>query len=84
MAIITAKYRGHLSALTGKSEDVFEEGTVESVLRDLGKRHGKEAEKCARAMLIALNGESILLLKRFKTAVKEGDILSFFPLCAGG
>jgi len=84
MAKVTVKYRGHLSVLTGKPEDVYEEDTVESVLRALGKRHGKEAEKSARTMLIALNGESILLLKRYKTVLKEGDMLSFFPICAGG
>jgi len=82
--MVTVKYRGHLSALTGIAEDVYEEKNVESVLRTLRRRHGKEAEKAARAMLIALNGESILLLKRYKTALKEGDVISFFPLCAGG
>jgi molybdopterin synthase sulfur carrier subunit len=84
MEKVLVKYRGHLAALTGIAEETFEAADVEDVLRAIRKVHGPEAEKAARAMLIALNGESILLLKRFKTAVKEGDVISFFPLCAGG
>jgi molybdopterin converting factor small subunit len=78
------KYRGHLAALTGVSEEAFEAGNVEGILKSIRQRHGREAEKAARAMLIALNGESILLLKGFKTVLKDGDVINFFPLCAGG
>ena len=81
---VTVKYRAHLSALTKTTEEVIEAVDVKSVLRILRQRHGKEAEKAAKAMIIALNGENILLLKRYKTVLKEGDVLSFFPLCAGG
>ena len=84
MSKVTVKYRGHLSVLTGAAEEVYEAADVEAVLRALRRRYGREAEKSARAMLIALNGESILLLKRYKTALKEGDVVNFFPLCAGG
>jgi len=81
---VQVKYRGHLAALTGLSEETVEAGNVQDVLLSIRRRHGRDAEKSARAMLIALNGESILLLKRYKTVLKEGDVLSFFPLCAGG
>ena len=81
---ITVKYRGHLAALTGIPEESFEAGNVGGILKLIAERHGKEAEKAARAMLITLNGESILLLQRYKTALKEGDTISFFPICAGG
>jgi len=84
MAKITVKYRGHLSALAGTPEDTFESADVESALRAIRLRRGREAEKNARAMLITLNGKSILLLKRYKTALKDGDVVSFFPICAGG
>jgi len=91
MSKITIKYRGQLASLIGVPEEVFEAADpksqladVEGVLKTIRERHGREAEKTARTMLIALNGESILLLKRYKTKVKEGDSLSFFPLCAGG
>ena len=81
---ILAKYRGHLTALTGIAEETMEVRDVEDVLRSLRRNHGQEAEKTARAMLIVLNGESISLLKSFKTVLKDGDVVSFFPVCAGG
>ena len=81
---VIVKYRGHLAALTGVAEDNLEASNVEDVLKTISERHGREAEKEARTMIIALNGENILLLKRYKTALKEGDLLNFFPLCAGG
>jgi len=81
---VTVKYRSHLAALTGITEDIFEAMDVEGVLKALRKRYGREAEKTARSMLIALNGESIVLLHQYKTKIKDGDTLSFFPICAGG
>jgi molybdopterin converting factor small subunit len=84
MSMIKVKYRGNLAALTGKAEETLEALDVESLLKTIGKLHGRDAEKAARTMLIALNGESILLLKRYKTALNEGDAVNFFPLCAGG
>jgi len=84
MSKVNVKYRGHLAALTGISEESMESGDVGGILKLVKERHGKEAEKIARAMLITLNGESILLLKRYKTTLKEGDTISFFPICAGG
>ena len=84
MCKVRVKYRGHLAALTGIAEETLEAADVGGVLRSIREHHGREAEKAARSMLIALNGESILLLRRYKTALNEGDVLSFFPLCAGG
>ena len=84
MSGIRVKYRGHLATLTGVAEETLEVRDVGDALHYIRKRHGREAEKAARAMLIALNGESILLLRRYKTVLNEGDVLSFFPLCAGG
>jgi molybdopterin synthase sulfur carrier subunit len=81
---VHVKYRGHLADLTGAADETFEARNIEGLLKCLRQRYGKEAEKHARAMIIALNGESILLLKRYKTALKNGDVVSFFPLCAGG
>ena len=81
---VLVKYRAQLAALTGIAEETVEARDVEALLRFIGKSHGREAEKCARAMLITLNGESILLLRRFKTSLREGSVVSFFPLCGGG
>ena len=84
MGKISVKYRGQLRAFTGKAEEALEAVNVESLLKIIRKNHGEKTEKAARAMLITLNGESILLLKSFKTALREGDTVSFFPLCGGG
>lgn len=81
---VQVKYRGQLAALTGIAEESVEARNVEDLLRFIGKRYGREAEKTARAMLITLNGESTVLLKQFKTALREGNTVSFFPLSAGG
>ena len=81
---VSVRYRAHLAALTGIKEEVIEAADVEGVLRFLREHYGREVEKTARTMLITLNGESILLLRRYKTQLKEGDVVSFFPICAGG
>jgi len=81
---VHVKYRSTLVSLTGIAEETFDARNVEDVLKEIGKRHNREAEKIARTMIIALNGENILLLKRYKTALSAGDTVSFFPLCAGG
>jgi molybdopterin synthase sulfur carrier subunit len=81
---IIVKYRSRLASITGILEENFDEENVEALLRSIRKRHGREAEKAARAMLIAKNGENIILLNRYKTRLLEGDTVSFFPLCAGG
>jgi len=84
MSKVLVKYRSHLAALAGIAEEFMEAVDVEGILCLVRERHGREAEKTARTMLIAVNGESILLLKRYKTVLKDGDTLSFFPICAGG
>jgi molybdopterin converting factor small subunit len=84
MSRVSVKYRGHLAGVTGIAEEAMEARDVEGVLRSLRERHGRDAEKEARAMLITVNGESILLLKRYKTVLNNGDIVNFFPICAGG
>jgi len=84
MSKVRVKYRGHLAVLTGVAEETLEAAHVEGVLRSIRERHGRGAEKAARTMLITLNGENILLLRLYKTALTEGDEVSFFPLCVGG
>jgi|GEM_PF-524835 len=84
MSKVCLKYRGHLAAVTGIAGETMEARDVEGALLGIRALHGRGAEKAARTMLITLNGESILLLKLYKTALKEGDVVSFFPLAAGG
>ena len=43
-----------------------------------------EERREAKRMLIVINGESIQLRRGYKTALAEGDCLSFLPICGGG
>ena len=84
---IQLRYRGPLAVLTGVTKETIEGQDFQDVrglLKFLGEKYGADAEKTARVMLIALNGESIHLLRQFNTAIKDGDTVGFFPLCAGG
>ena len=84
MSKITVKYRGALSEMTGVSLEELQAETVGHVLRHIGKTWGKNAQKEAKRMIIAVNGRSILLLDNEKTALKDGDTVSFLPICGGG
>ena len=82
--MITIKYRAHLAALTKKEGETTDALNVKEVLRHIRTHYGTEAEKLAKTMLIVINGQSILLLKHFKTILKDGDEVSFLPICGGG
>jgi molybdopterin synthase sulfur carrier subunit len=81
---VTLKYRGQLAAETRVSEEAAQASSVKDALVHIRTAHGAAAEKTAKTMLIAVNGESILQRKLYKTALKDGDTVSFFPICAGG
>ncbi|MBQ4040754.1 MAG: MoaD/ThiS family protein [Oscillospiraceae bacterium] len=84
MMSITVKYRGELSELTGVSAENISAATVSDVLKHIKKSYGADACKSAKRMVIAVNGKSILLLKNEKTALYDGDTVSFLPICGGG
>ena len=81
---VTVKYRAHLAVLTKIAAEQVEAAAVKDVLRHIKTCFGADAEKLARTMLIAVNGESILHLAHFKTALRDGDEVSFLPICGGG
>lgn len=81
---IEVTYRGALPELMGVSSELVEAGTVEEVMAHIRKRYSKEAYREAKRMLIVINGESIQLRRGYKTALVEGDRLSFLPICGGG
>ena len=81
---IKVRYRAHLAQLTNAGEEVLEAASVKDVLKHIKKNFGAEAEKSAKSMLIAVNGQSILQLKHFKTPLSEGDEVAFMPICGGG
>ena len=81
---ITVKYRAQLAAITKINSALIEAANIQDVFRHIKKQYGGEAEKLAKTMLIVVNGQSILLLKHYKTALKDGDEVSFLPICGGG
>ena len=81
---IEVTYRGALPELMGVSSEQVEAGTVSEVMAHIRKRYSKEAYREAKRMLIVINGESIQLSRGYKTALVEGDRLSFLPICGGG
>jgi molybdopterin converting factor small subunit len=81
---ITVRYRSQLSVYTGRETEQLEAATVRAVLVHIQKEFGAEAMKRAKAMLIVVNGTSIIRLKNFKTTLAAGDEVSFLPICCGG
>lgn len=77
-------YRGALPELTGTNEERVEAATVAEVMAHIKRKYPKEAYREAKRMLIVINGESIQLRQGYRTALSEGDRLSFLPICGGG
>jgi molybdopterin converting factor small subunit len=82
--MVQISYRGELCALTGKPGESVSAARVKDVLRHIKAAYGSSAWKEAKTMLITVNNESILLLQVFNTALKDGDTVSFLPICSGG
>ena len=81
---ITVKYRGELAALTKVSSENLDVSAVSDVLKHIKRTYGNDAFKTAKRMVIAVNGKSILLLKNERTALSNGDTVTFIPVCGGG
>lgn len=82
--MITVKYRGELISQTKKQQEELQAANVRGVLRHVKDAYGAEAYKEAKRMLITVNDESILLRKGLRTALQDGDIVSFYPIAGGG
>ncbi|GAB1475278.1 hypothetical protein MASR2M70_01100 [Bacillota bacterium] len=82
--MITVKYRGNLPSYTQKDREEIQASCILDVLGFIKNAYGPEAYKEAKRMLITVNNESILLHKGFKTSLKGGDVVSFFPISGGG
>ena len=84
MMNVAVKYRGDLAELTKTPAETLSANTVSDILKHIKKCYGSDAYKASRRMVIAVNGKSILLLKNEKTVLKDGDTVSFLPICGGG
>ncbi|MDR0817186.1 MAG: MoaD/ThiS family protein [Clostridiales Family XIII bacterium] len=84
MANVTIRYRGGIADTIGLKEERTDAPDIRSVLAYIKKAHGRSAYKTARIMIIAVNGQSILLHKCYRTELKEGDEVMFLPISGGG
>lgn len=84
MARITTSYTSGLVPLTGTNAERYEAATIKDLLGQIKARHGKEAYKKARTMLITINKLSIQKEQHFSTRLTDGDEVGFFTLAAGG
>jgi len=84
MAQVTVRYRTELADTLGMREEQMEAETVREVLHHIKHTHGADAYKTAKAVLIVVNGVGIHLDRAYKTALHDGDVVSFLPLATGG
>ncbi len=84
MAHITAHYKSDLAELTGVSSESYEAKNIRELLEHIKARHGKDAYKLAKTLLITVNGLSIQKKKHYATQLAEGDTVGFYALAAGG
>ncbi|MCL2670971.1 MAG: MoaD/ThiS family protein [Clostridiales bacterium] len=82
--MITLQYRGPLAVATDKKQEQIRATSVAEVLSYIKTQYGTPTLKQAKSMLITVNATKIQLLNRYKTALADGDTISFLPLAAGG
>jgi len=83
-ANIKLEYWGAMARISGKSGEAISAGSLRDVIRYIRSQYGREGMKQAKRMIIAVNDTNIHLLRRYKTALADGDTVAFFPLSAGG
>lgn len=82
--MIKIEYYGLLRQLTGTTEETMDAKRVGEVIKQIKKRHGKEATIEAKMSFILVNGTNAALLKGYRTVLKDGDLVQIMPVTAGG
>lgn len=78
------QYFGPLRRLTGVKEEEMPVRRVSEVIKEIAKRHGKQAAREAGKCFILVNGRNAALINGYRTALKPGDLVLIIPLAAGG
>ena len=82
--MIKVVYYGNLARMTGTGMEMLDGDTVGAVLREIKKKHGTQACKTARMSHILVNSENAGMYGGYAMKLKDGDVLTFFPVCGGG
>ena len=80
----TIRYYAPIRGIVQKETEETELGSVKDVLNYIRNAYGKEAYTAAKSALIVVNDVSIGLYHGVKTALNDGDIVGFLPVCGGG
>lgn len=80
----TIRYYAPIRAIVKKETEPTELGSVKEVLEYIRRAYGKEAFTAAKSALIVVNDVSIGLYRGTKTALSDGDVIGFLPVCGGG
>lgn len=91
---MTFKTFGHIAAAVGVTEARVDVSgnTVQDFLHSLTEKFGERISKIlypkgselSEVIYILVNGRNIRHLSGLQTQIKDGDIISVFPLTAGG
>ncbi len=92
---VTVRFFTTLREITGHKEEYAEfseTATVNSLLRHLSKKYGKEFDNYMFDELgyvhghlqILINGQSVTTMRGLKTKLKEGDQVAILPPVGGG
>ena len=92
---VTARFFTTLREMAGRKEDHVEfskAATVNSLLKHLSKKYGKEFDnyifdelgEVRGHLQILINGQSITKMRGMKTKLKEGDQIAILPPVGGG
>jgi len=94
MTAVTFKTFGHIASSIGETEAKIETGgkTIQDFLDALVRRYGDKISKVlfpkgpelSDLLYILVNGRNIRHLQGLRTEIKEGDVISVFPITAGG
>jgi MoaD family protein len=80
----TIRYYAPLRGIVKKETEETQAASVGDVLQQIKTDYGREAYKAAKSALIVVNDVSIGLYDGKKTALNDGDVVGFLPLCGGG
>ncbi len=92
---VTVRFFTTLREITGKKEDQIQltrPTTVGALLKQLGKKYGKEYDDYVFDELgdvrghlqVLVNGQSVTALRGLRTMLKDGDQVAILPPVGGG